>query len=295
MRVAVAIPCFNEAATIGKVVRDFRSALPDAEVLVFDNASSDGSGERAREAGARVLQVGQRGKGFVMQRIFDTVDADICVVVDGDGTYLAGDVHGLLEPIIKGQADMVVGSRLQGASRAALDDVRRLGNLLILRLVNFLSGSAFQDVLSGFRAMSRDFLKTVSLAGGGFETETELTLRAIHEHMVIREVPIGYRERPEGSRSKLSPVVDGCRILVMIARLLGSQQPLYLFGLLALVLLAADLVYGAFWLAGGGPAAPRCSIRSRWRTICFPMSSAAGSPSSTTPSSVAIRARCSCR
>ena len=223
MRVTVAIPCFNEAPTIAKVVRDFRAALPDAGIVVFDNASTDESAKLAQEAGARVVREERRGKGNVMQTVFRSVDSDVCVVVDGDDTYYAEDVHALIAPLIQEKADLVVGSRFEQESPDALTAIRHFGNRGITWTINFVHRTSFRDVLSGYRAMSRRFLESVPIDTSGFEIETEMTLRALENGMVIREVPIRYRERPEDSHSKLHPFADGFRILVTIlSRLISS-------------------------------------------------------------------------
>ncbi len=249
MRVTVAVPCYNEAPTIAKVVADFRAQLPEADILVVDNASTDGSGLRAREAGARVVREKRRGKGFVLQTIFETVDADACVIVDGDDTYFAEDVHTLLAPVANDEADMVVGDRLKGATPDALNDMHRFGNRVILAIINLVFRTRYQDVLSGYRVVSRSFLRTVPLITGGFETETELTLQGLEKGMVIRELPIRYRARPAGSVSKLSPFADGYRILITMAVLLRNHRPLYFFSFIAVGLLLADAVYLAALLA----------------------------------------------
>jgi glycosyltransferase involved in cell wall biosynthesis len=210
---------------------------------VIDNASSDASAEKAAAAGARVVREKRRGKGYVMQTILETVDADVCVVVDGDDTYFAEDVHELLAPIHADQADMVVGDRLKTASSEALTDSHRFGNRVILGIINLAFRTRFQDVLSGYRVMNRNFMRTVPLITGGFETETELTLQALEKGMVIREMPIRYRARPAGSLSKLSPFADGYRILITMAVLLRNHRPLYFFSTIAVALLAADAVY----------------------------------------------------
>jgi len=171
LRTTVAIPCYNEATTIAKVVSDFRKELPEAEILVVDNASSDDSGARAAAAGARVVREKRRGKGYVMQTILETVDADVCVIVDGDDTYFAEDVHQLLLPVTSDQADMVVGDRLKEASSVALNDLHRFGNRAILAIINMAFRTGFQDVLSGYRVMNRNFMDAVPLITGGFETE----------------------------------------------------------------------------------------------------------------------------
>ena len=253
MRVTVAIPCFNEAPTIAKVVADFRRELPQAEIVVFDNASTDDSAERARRAGARVVREKRHGKGFVMQTILEQVDADCCVIVDGDDTYFAEDVHDLLRPIVEDRADLVVGDRLHAASREALNDLHRFGNRAILRIINLSFGTGFKDVLSGYRALNRSFLRSVPLISGGFETETELTLQGLEKGMLILEVPVRYRARPTGSYSKLSPFADGYRILITMAVLLRNHRPLYFFSLFALLLLGLDLLYALSWAAGLAP------------------------------------------
>jgi len=249
LRITVAIPCYNEAPTIAKVVSDFRAQLPEAEILVVDNASSDESAARAAAAGARVVREKRRGKGYVMQTILETVEADVCVIVDGDDTYFAEDVHPLLVPVTTDQADMVVGDRLKQASSVALTDVHRFGNRVILAIINMAFRTDFQDVLSGYRVMNRNFMNSVPLITGGFETETELTLQALEKGMVIREMPIRYRARPEGSVSKLSPFADGYRILITMAVLLRNHRPLYFFSSIAVGLLVADGVYAAALLA----------------------------------------------
>ena len=253
MRTTVAIPCYNEATTIAKVVSDFRKELPEAEILVVDNASSDDSGARAAAAGARVVREKRRGKGYVMQTILETVDADVCVIVDGDDTYFAEDVHQLLLPVTSDQADMVVGDRLKEATSVALNDLHRFGNRAILAIINMAFRTDFQDVLSGYRVMNRKFMNAVPLIAGGFETETELTLQALEKGMVILEMPIRYRARPVGSVSKLSPFADGYRILITMAVLLRNHRPLYFFSSIAVGLLVADGVYAAALLAGRLP------------------------------------------
>jgi glycosyltransferase involved in cell wall biosynthesis len=253
LRVTVAVPCFNEAPTIAKVVSDFRAQLPEAEIVVFDNASTDGSAEHARAAGARVVREKRRGKGFVMQSILEQVDADCCVIVDGDDTYFAEDVHELLRPIVEDRADMVVGDRLHAASRDALTDLHRFGNRTILRIINLAFRTRFKDVLSGYRALNRNMLRSVPLIAGGFETETELTLQALEKEMLILEVPVRYRARPEGSFSKLVPFADGYRILITMAVLLRNHRPLYFFSLLAALLLGLDFAYALAWGAGALP------------------------------------------
>ena len=249
----VAIPCYNEATTLAKVVADFRAELPEAEILVVDNASTDDSAAQARSAGARVVREKRRGKGYVMQTILETVESDVCVVVDGDDTYFAEDVHTLLAPVSADRADMVVGDRLRDASSAALNDLHRFGNRAILAIINLVFRTGYRDVLSGYRVMNRAFMRGVPLITGGFETETELTLQALEKGMVIEEIPIRYRARPSGSVSKLSPFADGYRILITMAVLLRNHRPLYFFTLIALALTGVGAAYAAAWTLGRLP------------------------------------------
>jgi glycosyltransferase involved in cell wall biosynthesis len=247
LRVTVAIPCHNEALTVAKVVGDFRAQLPEAEILVCDNCSTDGTAEAARAAGARVIREKRKGKGYALQSILETVDSDVCVLVDGDDTYFAEDVHALLEPVLADRADMVVGDRLKSASSEALTHMHRFGNQVILRIINLAFRTSFKDVLSGYRVWNRNFARAVPLITGGFETETELTLQALEKGMAIQELPVRYRARPAGSFSKLSPFADGYRILITMAVLLRNHRPLYFFSLLALALIGLDAAYAAAW------------------------------------------------
>jgi glycosyltransferase involved in cell wall biosynthesis len=253
MRITVAIPCYNEAPTIAKVVADFRAQLPEAELLVVDNASTDGSGALAAQAGARVVREKRRGKGFVMQTIAETVTSEVVVIVDGDDTYYAEDVHELLRPVLADDADMVVGDRLKDASKQSLKDLNRFGNRMIVAIVNLAFRTGFRDVLSGYRIVNRNFLRSVPLITGGFETETELTLQALEKGMTILELPCRYRARPPGSHSKLSPFADGYRILLTMAVLLRNHRPLYFFSLIAAALLLLDLGYAVAWGLGALP------------------------------------------
>ena len=248
-RVAVVVPCHNEAATAGKVVRDFRAALPEAQVLVVDNASTDATAETARQAGARVLHEPRAGKGFALLAGFrEARGADYFVMVDGDDTYPAEDVVKLLEAARAG-ADMVVGTRLAGAEQGAFRAGHSLGNRLFNLLVRMLFGVRTGDLFSGYRVLSRRFLETTPLIARGFEVEAELALQAVVQGYRTVEVPIRYRARPEESPSKLHTYRDGYRILVAILMFFRDYRPLKFFGLLALFLLLLSLAGGGLVIA----------------------------------------------
>lgn len=258
-RVAVLIPCHNEEVTVGRVVEQFRAELPRAVVYVYDNNSTDRTAEEAERAGAVVRRERRQGKGFVVQTMFREVDADLYVMVDGDGTYPAEAVHRLLAPVREGRADMAVGSRLHAESRSEFRQLNRWGNRLVLAVLNSVFRVRLTDILSGYRAFSRRFVKGVPLFGGGFEIETELTIKAVARGRRIVEVPVGLTHRPEGSHSKIRFVRDGLVILNTILALFRDYKPLTFFGgaglLLALAALAPGLV-AAFGLPGT-EAAPR--------------------------------------
>ena len=231
----IAIPCYNEAVTIAKVVADFQAVLPEADIFVFDNNSTDNSTAIAQEAGAVVHQVRKQGKGQVMRAIFDTLTADVVVLVDGDDTYYAQDAPLLLEALKQQDADMVVGNRLESASDESMVRLHRYGNALIGNIINRMFGTSYGDILSGYRVFSRSFIETVPVLTSGFEVETEMTLQALEEGLHLVEVPIRYRSRPEGSESKLRSFQDGWHILVTAAMLLRDHQPLRLFGIFSLL------------------------------------------------------------
>lgn len=243
-RIAVAIPCLNEARTIGTVVTDFRRALPGARVVVFDNASTDATAEEARRAGATVVRVPLRGKGNVMREIFRQIDADALVLVDGDATYPADRVHALLEPVLRGDADMVVGTRLSQYEGESFRRLHVFGNNLVLKTLNVMFGSQLSDVLSGYRAFSRRFVETMPLLSSGFEVETELTVSALDKGFKVTEVVVPYGVRPEGSESKLHTFRDGARVLATLVRIYKDYRPLRFFGGLGLLSLAAGLGLG---------------------------------------------------
>lgn len=233
--ITVAIPCYNEAITIVKVVKDFQKALPNAVVHVFDNNSTDGSADLAKRAGAIVHYVYKQGKGNVMGAILNTIDADVIIVADGDDTYEASEAPILVEPILQGRAHMVVGNRLPKANADSLKTLHQIGNRMIVAAINFMFGTDYQDILSGYRVFSRRFIECVPLLKPGFETETEIILQALENRLEVVEIPISYRSRPEGSQSKLRSFRDGSRIMLAATVLLRDHRPMRLFGFMGLL------------------------------------------------------------
>ena len=243
-KIAILIPCYNEELTVGQVVRDFRTELPSAAIYVFDNNSTDRTVERAREAGARVAFERRQGKGFVVQSMFYQVEADVYVMVDGDGTYPVGEVHKLIQPIVLGEAEMVVGSRLMEASESEFRLLNRLGNGFFLEVINFIFKVRLSDVLSGYRAFNREFVKSIPVFGGGFETEVELTIKALARGYRIAELPVRLTSRPQGSFSKIHIVQDGFVILNTILTLFRDYKPLTFFGAMGLFLIVVGFIPG---------------------------------------------------
>jgi len=244
VRIAVLIPCHNEAATIAKVIGDFRRVLPAAEIWVFDNASSDGTGDYAAQAGAQVRRVPAKGKGHVVRAMFREVDADIYVMVDGDDTYPADAAPALIEDVAAGRADMVVGTRLEFYGHDAFRRFHGFGNRLVRRCVGMLFGHPVRDVLSGYRAFSRRLVKSMPVMSRGFEIETEMTVFALSNGFVFSERAIAYGTRPEGSVSKLDTYRDGVRVLKTILFLFKDMRPLLFFGALALISVVAGAGFG---------------------------------------------------
>jgi len=242
--VAVLIPCYNEEAAVGMVVRDFRTALPDATVYVYDNNSSDRTVEVARAAGAVVRHEPLQGKGNVMRRMFSDIEADVYVLVDGDDTYHAASAPLLVRRLWEDQLDMVNGARVTDIV-AAYRPGHRFGNLLLTGMVANIFGSRVQDMLSGYRVFSRRFVKSFPALASGFETETELTVHALELRMPIAEIKTPYKDRPPGSHSKLNTIRDGIRILRTILILVKGERPLPFFSaIFALLTLLAVVLAG---------------------------------------------------
>lgn len=243
-RIAVLIPCYNEEATIGKVVADFRAALPAAALYVYDNNSADRTVAVAREAGAIVRSETQQGKGHVVRRMFADVQADIYVLVDGDDTYDATVAPMLVRHLVDHQLDMVNGARVTDI-QAAYRPGHRFGNVMLTSIVAGIFGNRIGDMLSGYRVFSRRFVKSFPALSGGFEIETELTVHALELAMPVGEIKTAYKDRPSGSTSKLRTYRDGLRILLMILVLVKEERPLAFFTALfaMLQIIALILIY----------------------------------------------------
>ncbi len=236
-KIAVLIPCYNEEKTVEKVVRDFKAVLPEAVIYVYDNNSSDRTVELAEKAGAVVRHEYMQGKGNVIRRMFREIDAEVYVMTDGDDTYPAEFAREMVDKVLEHQADMVVGDRL--SSTYFTENKRpfhNFGNSLVRGTINRLFHTEIKDIMTGYRAFSYQFVKTFPVLSKGFEIETEMTIHAADKNMQVDNVIIEYRDRPEGSESKLNTYSDGAKVLMSIAKLYRNYKPMNFFGLLALVL-----------------------------------------------------------
>jgi glycosyltransferase involved in cell wall biosynthesis len=245
LKIAVVIPCYQEELTIGKVVRDFRTELPTAEIYVYDNNCTDRTAEEARQAGAIVRREKRQGKGYVVASMFEQVDADILVMVDGDDTYEASKVHELLAPILNGDADTTSATRLHTYTEKSFRPLHLFGNRMVCAAINWMFKTRINDVFSGYRAFTRDAAAAIPITSRGFDVETELTLQALYRGLVIKEIVSPYRERPIGSFSKLSTFSDGFAVILKLFLILKSYKPLTFFGLCSLIFLLLGLVAGA--------------------------------------------------
>lgn len=248
-RIAILIPCYNEAGTIAQVVGDFRREIPEATVYVFDNNSNDGTGDLARSVGAVVVPEKKQGKGHVVAAMLEQVDADFYVMIDGDDTYPAERVRDLLKPVMKGEADMVVGRREATDQSEAYRRFHVLGNWLVRTLINKIFRSDLKDIMSGYRAFTRSVALNLPVIAYGFDIETEMTIQCLYRKWIIREIPVSYRGRPEGSASKLNTFHDGIRVIFKILSLFRSYKPLTFFGLLAIFFFVTACGCGAqvYW------------------------------------------------
>ena len=245
-RIAVLIPCYNEAVTIAKVVDDFHQELPEASIYVYDNNSSDNTAQIARAHGAEVRFEPRQGKGNVVRQMFRDIEADCYLMVDGDDTYPADAARDLCNPILENRADMTVGDRLSNGTYAEENQraFHGFGNDLVRAMIKWIYGYGFDDVMTGYRAFSRTFVKTLPILSEGFQIETELSIHAVDRRWRILDVPIIYRNRPEGSESKLDTIGDGIKVIMMIGSLFKNYRPLKFFCLIALILAAIGLALG---------------------------------------------------
>jgi glycosyltransferase involved in cell wall biosynthesis len=250
MSIAVLIPCYNEAQTIAKVVTDFKAALPEADIYVYDNNSRDGTDEIARAAGAIVRYERKQGKGNVIRTMFREIEADCYLMIDGDDTYPAEHAREMVKLVLEEDADMVVGDRLSSTyfteNKRAFHNA---GNKTVRNLVNRLFHGDVKDIMTGYRAFSPFFVKTFPVLSKGFEIETEMTIHALDKNMNLREVQVGYRDRPEGSVSKLNTYSDGAKVLLKIGFLYKDYKPLRFFGTIALAFFAVCLTLFVIVLA----------------------------------------------
>jgi glycosyltransferase involved in cell wall biosynthesis len=244
-KIAVVIPCYQEELTIAKVVQDFRKELPEADIYVYDNNCTDRTAEEARRAGAIVRREKRQGKGYVVASMFEQVDADILIMVDGDDTYEAAKVHELLQPVLRGDADTTSATRLHTYTEKSFRPFHLAGNRLVCAAINWMFKTDIKDVFSGYRAFTREAAAAIPITSRGFDVETELTLQALYRGLVIKEIVSPYRERPAGSFSKLSTFSDGFAVILKLFLILKSYKPLTFFGMCSCLLTLLGLAAGA--------------------------------------------------
>ena len=244
-KIAVLIPCFNESKTIEKVVKDYKKALPDADIYVYDNNSKDHTDEIAKKAGAIVRYEYKQGKGNVIRSMFRDIDADCYLMIDGDDTYPAEHAKEMCDYILNGQADMVIGDRLSSTYfKENKRPFHNFGNVLVRKLINTLFKANVKDIMTGYRAFSYEFVKTFPVLSKGFEIETEMTIHALDKNLLLKEIPVDYRDRPEGSVSKLNTFSDGFKVLKTIARLFKEYKPTIFFGIFGFIFFIISLIFG---------------------------------------------------
>lgn len=243
-KIAVLIPCYNEAKTIAKVVRDYREALPEADIYVYDNNSSDGTDEIARKAGAIVRYEYKQGKGNVIRSMFRQINADCYLMIDGDDTYPAGHAREMVDLVLKQHVDMVIGDRL--SSTYFTENKRpfhNVGNVTVRKLVNLIFSGDITDIMTGYRAFSFQFVKSFPVVSSGFEIETEMSIHALDKKLLLKSIPVDYRDRPAGSESKLNTVSDGLKVIRTIFALCKNYKPMLFFGCIAAVLTLLSVVF----------------------------------------------------
>ncbi len=246
MKIAVLIPCYNEELTIEKVIKDFKRELPDADIYVYDNNSKDKTAQIAKDSGAIVIHEYKQGKGNVIRSMFRDVDADIYIMVDGDDTYPAEEVHKLIEPIANGQADMAIGDRITNGTYKKENKryFHEFGNNLVKKSINLAFKSDLKDIMTGYRVFNKLFVKTMPVLSPKFEIETEMSLHALDKRFIIKEIPIVYRDRPEGSISKLNTFSDGINVLKTIVKMFKDFKPRQFFWIISLIFIIVGLIIG---------------------------------------------------
>jgi glycosyltransferase involved in cell wall biosynthesis len=246
MNISIAgiIPCYNEGLTIGKVISDFKNIIPEAKIYVFDNNSTDKTAEIAKSSGAIVIKEKRQGKGYVVQSMFNKIDADIYIMVDGDDTYDLSRVNQMISMVMEDEADMVVGTRLETYTDKSFRPFHTFGNKLVKNLINKLFRTNLRDIMSGLRVMSRAFVKNINIMASGFEVETEMTIKALKYGFMIGELDINYKERPAGSFSKLNTFKDGARVIKTVFIIFKDYRPLLFFSMVALLFLLISLFSG---------------------------------------------------
>lgn len=244
-KIAVLIPCYNESITIEKVIKDYQKALPEATIYVYDNNSKDHTDDIARNAGAEVRYEYKQGKGNVIRKMFKDIDADCYLMIDGDDTYSADNAAEMCQLILDNKADMVIGDRL--SSTYFVENKRpfhNFGNVLVRGLINRLFNANIKDIMTGYRAFNYDFVKTFPVLSKGFEIETEMTIHALDKNFSLKEIPIEYQDRPEGSVSKLNTYSDGIKVLFTIARLFKEYKPMLFFGIVSVFFILISVIFG---------------------------------------------------
>lgn len=244
-RLAAIIPCYNEELTIGAVINDLKKNVPEAEIFVFDNNSTDKTAEIAKSSGVTVIREKKQGKGFVVQAMFRKIDADIYIMVDGDNTYDLSTIDEMIAMISNDEADMITGNRLKTFSERSFRPLHTFGNKLVRFLINKLFKADLKDIMTGYRIMNRAFVKNINITSAGFEVETEMTIKALKYGYVIKEVDIKYGERPEGSHSKLNTFKDGLLVLKTIFIIFKEYKPMLFFFIMALILFIISLLSGS--------------------------------------------------
>ena len=244
-KIAVLIPCYNESKTIEKVIKDYKKELPEADIYVYDNNSNDGTDKIAKKAGAIVKYEYKQGKGNVIRSMFRDIDADCYLMIDGDDTYPAENAKEMCNYVLEGKADMVIGDRL--SSTYFTENKRpfhNFGNVLVRKLINTLFKSNVKDIMTGYRAFSYEFVKTFPVLSKGFEIETEMTIHSLDKNLLLKEIPVEYRDRPAGSESKLNTFSDGFKVLKTIARLFKEYKPTIFFSIFGLLFFIISLLFG---------------------------------------------------